>query len=133
MLDLSAAFDTIDKSVLLNRLTEWFGITGCALKWFSSYLIGRSQAVKVNDTLSSDTDLSCGVPQGSVLGPLLFSLYTSPLSKVINRFTSINHLLITIQKIGRERYFTQIWFYLYYLRFLAVLYPQLKNNLHMAQ
>jgi hypothetical protein len=85
LLDLSAAFDTVDHSILLNRLANWFGIDDFTLKWFSSYLSSRTQVVSLNDTLSSSCNLTCGVPQGSVLGPLLFTLYTTPLGSVISR------------------------------------------------
>ena len=85
MLDLSAAFDTIDHDVLLKRLEYRFGVTGVALAWFRSYLSNRSQNVKVNHTKSSTSILKYGVPQGSVLGPILFTLYTAPLEDVIRK------------------------------------------------
>ena len=66
LLDLSAAFDTIDHTILLRRLNEWFGVTGKALDWFKSYLTGRCQRIKLGDCLSSKSDLTFGVPQGSV-------------------------------------------------------------------
>ena len=79
LLDLSAAFDTIDHDLLLSRLTEWFGIDGVVLQWVRSYLTGRSQLVNVNGVLSTPQLLLCGVPQGSVLDPLLFYyVYYSP-------------------------------------------------------
>ena len=82
LLDLSAAFDTIDHTISLNRLEVSFGITGTALMWFESYLSGRKMKVKVNDLYSDEVTVSCGVPQGSVLGPILFTLYTFPLSTI---------------------------------------------------
>ena len=83
MLDLSAAFDTIDHALLLERLQHRYGIGGTALKWFQSYLYNRQQSAVVKNTLSSSKPLLHGVPQGSVLGPLLFSLYFAPLEDLI--------------------------------------------------
>ena len=80
LLDLSAAFDTIDHSILLSRLTSTFGITGPALSLLSSYLTDRTQSVSVNSHSTPPSPMLTGVPQGSVLGPLLFTLYTTPLS-----------------------------------------------------
>ena len=91
MLDLSAAFDTIDHSILLRRLQTCFNITGDALSWIKSYLTGRYQCVSVDKLYSSDVLLTCGVPQGSVLGPLLFSLYMTPLSEIARRFNVMYH------------------------------------------
>ena len=83
LLDLSAAFDTIDQTILLSRLDDWFGVTGKALNWFESYLTGRCQRIKIGDCLFPKADLKFGVPQGCVLGPLLFTLSTTPLSSMI--------------------------------------------------
>jgi Reverse transcriptase (RNA-dependent DNA polymerase) len=82
LLDLSAAFDTIDNSILLTRLEYNFGITGTALSLVTSYLQNRSQAVLIRKDCSPACSLLTGVPQGSVLGPLLFCLYTTPLSYI---------------------------------------------------
>ena len=79
LLDLSAAFDTIDHNIFLGYLKSWFGLGGTALRWFASYLRNRCQAIKIGSTLSELSNLIYGVPQGSVPGPLLFSLYTTPL------------------------------------------------------
>ena len=79
MLDLSAAFDTLDHQILLNRLKSLLGVTDVAYRWFESYLSGRSQQVIINGSVSSKCTLNVGVPQGSVLGPILFNIYTLPL------------------------------------------------------
>ena len=89
---MSAAFDTIDHATLTDRLSDWYGISGQAQIWFSSYLQNRHQSVKIEDTFSDKVTLSYGVPQGSVLGPVLFTLYTTPLSAIISSF-DINHHL----------------------------------------
>lgn len=82
LLDLSAAFDTIDHSILLEKLSLTSGISGIALSWFESYLTERSQSVFIRGNYSNKVILKYGVPQGSVLGPVLFTLYMLPLSKV---------------------------------------------------
>uniref|UniRef100_A0A3Q3MS83 Reverse transcriptase domain-containing protein n=1 Tax=Mastacembelus armatus TaxID=205130 RepID=A0A3Q3MS83_9TELE len=90
LLDLSAAFDTIDHNILLQRLEHVIGIRGTALKWFQSYLSDRFQFVHVHDEPSTQTKVSYGVPQGSVLGPILFTLYMLPLGYIIRKH-SINY------------------------------------------
>ena len=84
LLDLSAAFDTIDHKILLQRL-EHIGIKGTALEWFKSYLSDRFQFVNVNNKSSIHTKVRHGVPQGSVLGPILFTLYMLPLGNIIRK------------------------------------------------
>ncbi len=84
-LDLSAAFDTVDHLILLTRLENLFGITGDALEWMSSYFQDRSQSVLVGTASSGKHSLNSGVPQGSVLGPKCYSLYTKPIGCIIRR------------------------------------------------
>ena len=85
LLDLSAAFDTVDHGILLSRLSQCIGVQGSAYTWFESYLSSRSQFVQIRDTGSSDRQLTCGLPQGFVLGPILYLVYTSPLGAILRR------------------------------------------------
>ena len=85
LLDLSAAFDTIDHGILLERLRSAIGVRDMALSWFASYLSGRTQQVSIDGTLSTKFDLECGVPQGSCLGPLLFVVYASKIFEIVGK------------------------------------------------
>ena len=90
-IDLSAAFDLVDHSILLKRLFDYFGIRRTAMAWFKSYLTGRSQRVLIDDVRSDKKQLRQGVPQGSVLGARLYTLYVRPLSDVIQRHSVLYH------------------------------------------
>ena len=70
-------------TILLKRLQQWVGITGSVLDWFTSYLSERSFSVVIDNFVASPAPLTCGVPQGSVLGPILFSLYMLPLGALV--------------------------------------------------
>ena len=85
LLDLSPAFDTIEHSILLNILQQDFGVVGTALNWFDSFLSGRKQCILVGDKTSDDLNLNCGDPQGSCMGPTLFTLYVSRLFNIISQ------------------------------------------------
>ena len=83
MLDLSAAFDTVDHNILIRRLETSFGITGPALEWFRSYLRDRSMKVCINGAYSEAVGLESSVPQGSQIAPELYSNYTQPLGQLL--------------------------------------------------
>ena len=91
MLDLSAAFDTIDHDILVSRLCNVYSITGDVLDWFSSYLIGWIQRVVIEDVVSVDQELGFGVTQGFVLGPKIYCMYTKPVSDIIKRHGLSHH------------------------------------------
>ena len=92
LLDLSAAFDTINHKLLLKKLKQSYGITGAPLKWMESYLANRSFKVIVKECSSSSCMLEIGVPQGSILGPLLFIMYTCDLEHIVSKYGYSIHL-----------------------------------------
>ncbi len=90
LLDLSYAFDTVNHKILLHT-NQSLGITGQAYKWFESYLFNRSQIVCTNDCKSDSMPATCGVLQGSVGGPALFSIYLSSLKSILQRHSVKYH------------------------------------------
>jgi exonuclease III len=86
LLDLTAAFDTVDHAILISKL-ESVGIVGHALHWIKTYLSGRSQSVVIGDSISSPLPILSGVPQGSVLGPLLFTIYLLGIGEIFNKYS----------------------------------------------
>ena len=92
LLDLSAAFDTIDHALMIQRLESRIGIKATALEWFRSYLEGRSQAVYIEGHTSESISLLFGVPQGSILGPIEYSIYTFPVGDIIRKHNLQYHM-----------------------------------------
>ncbi len=103
LLDLSAAFDTIDHDILIDRLQNYTGIQGQALRWFRSYLSDRYHFVYLNGESSQLSPVKYGVPQGSVLGPLLFSLYMCPLVILLENTGLVSIvMLMTLNYISQQ-------------------------------
>lgn len=92
LLGLTAAFDTVDHGILLSRLEQYVGIQGSALSWFKSFLTNRTFSVGIGGSVSSVAPLTCGVPQGSILAPSLFSLYMLSLGTIFRRHKVSFHL-----------------------------------------
>ncbi len=110
LLDLSAAFDTVDHGILLNRLHHSVGLNNTVLCWFESYLTDRSESVAMGSSRSRSHAVDCGVPQGSVLGPILFILYMLPLGKVISRLGISFHCYADDTQLCMKRYSSVIIF-----------------------
>ena len=91
LLDFSSAFDTIDHTILVHRLHTDFGFTDTVLQWFSSYLTDRTHYVSVCNHCSDFAPVHSGVPQGTVLGPMLFTMYIKPLSAIIDSRSIMHH------------------------------------------
>jgi len=84
LLDLSAAFDTVDHYIFLKSLNISYGVSRSVFGWLTSYLSNRTQFVQLNGSCSKSSVVACGVPQGSVLGPILFLLYTADLTRLVD-------------------------------------------------
>ena len=102
LLDLSAAVDTRDHKLLLNRLDKWFSIRGDALRRVRNYFLDMCQLISIQGKLSIPMSLLYGVPQGSVFEPLVFILYTTPLSQIITNFIFVkNHIWTVTHNLSR--------------------------------
>ena len=98
LLDFSSAFDTIDHPILVHRLHTDFGFTDTVLQWFSSYLTNRTHYISLSNHRSAFAPVHSGVPQGSVLGPILFTMYIKPLSAIIDSHYHKSALVTPILK-----------------------------------
>ena len=91
LLDLTAAFDTIDHNILMRRL-HGYGLCGDEHAWLTSYLRNRTNVVRVKSGVSQLNTITTGVPQGSVLGPILFNAYVAPLAKLLQQRNMQHHM-----------------------------------------
>ena len=92
LLDFSAAFDTINHSILFDRMKDEIGLTGTALDWVTSYFSGRTTSVNINGAHSRKCLLNCGLLQGSIMGPLSFTIHTIPIGRIIRKCGLMYHL-----------------------------------------
>lgn len=99
LLDLSAAFDTVEQAVLIDHLRHWCGVSETALNWFKSYIRNRTFFVSVNNSSSTPAYFLSGVPQVSVLGPLLFSIYMFLFVKIIQNHNLSFHCYVDITQL----------------------------------
>ena len=155
LLDLSAAFDTVDQDKLLHMLHDEIGISGTVYKWFVSFLKGRSQKVKVNDEFSDTEFLDFGVAQGSVLGPKLFNIYIRSFyenvhasafevegyaddHQLFKKFVSVFQTTVLSTAINNCLRNVSIWMSLYFLKLnksktkiLVLAPPAVMNSIHI--
>ena len=97
-IDLSAAFNTVDHTILIEVLHKRFGVTETALEWFASYLRPQFCRVNVNNFYSFDKQLECSVPQGSIAGPMLYTVYASMIESVLEAGNQTEDTLLSSQK-----------------------------------
>ncbi len=96
LLDFSAAYDTVDHGTILQRLRTTYGVKGSAHRWFLTYLSGKTYCVRRGSALSRVVELSCEIPQRSVLGPILFVLYTLDLIAIVNDlWLAVGQMMLT--------------------------------------
>lgn len=94
MLELSAAFDRVDYEILLSGLDQKFGILEQALSWIESHVFDRTSQILYGGSLSTPEKTQCGVPQGSILGPLLFVLFLSDLEDIVTKHQLMTHFYV---------------------------------------
>ena len=129
LLDLSAAFDTVDHCKLLEVLKNVVGISGTALAWFASYLQDRTQKVSINNEYSPTAKLKCGVPQGSVLGPVLFTTYLLPLGEILRKLGVKFHCYADDTQLYIPFYFDDNTCVSDMERYLAIIHSWMTSNL----
>ena len=126
LIDLSAAFNTIDHAILLETLEKDFGETGNALKWLASYLSERKQTILIKDHESEVFNLQSGVPQGSCLGPVLFILYVAGLFKIIYKHLPNAHTYADDTQIYQYIFIYYIYIYIYIYIYECCGFPRLR-------
>ena len=104
MIDLSAAFDTVDHDVLLDVLNNRFGLDGKTQDWIDSYLRPRKFKVNIGQSYSEEIDVKFSVPQGSIFGPVLYSTYASTLEETINNVNRSNNIYDQVGESGERSY-----------------------------